>query len=557
MKRNIIYVIIVALAAVSCLKTTAIGSYDQDTTLYRTGEVTLLCSIEDFATKAEVNANGHGLWKRNDTILVFTSQGTPVKFGLDGTGDTKRALFKGTIPEGETLGSSAIFPCDAFVRYDGGNIIVRIPEEYNQEDTSFHGVMVASISDSFAITFQQLFAYVNLSFTHFPAKAASLVLEENGRSIAGEFSVNPATVAATGVTACKGESAVAVNVVQSLTSFSFLLPLPVATYKNLKATVYDADGNEMVSKDMLQAGFDLSRGSMKSISCEMPRVVIDGTILLNGIYWAQGNLLRDNTVPAGNGFREGWCLAPQQWYNVGYDLKVSTTSTGTYTYDGSNSADFRYNMNQNLCDHFNFGGIRKNAGYIFDSYDSADVMNNNNDFSICGKMYIDANGVEPTDDFEAAKFGDIAYWASNGQYRMPTVDEFNALKACDYVCGHYTDPVSGMKIWGICFTEPVTPGVPDHKYGDAELTAEQISKGLFLPLCGRHTDSNVMVIQYRMYGYYWTGDAVSKSQTTMTNGDEYQYAWTMYLYNNGTEIKNCRGAAYDRRAGFSIRPVLN
>ena len=556
MKKYIIIFAILAAALSSCTRAAVFEQYNQDTTLYRTGDVTLLCSIEDFSSKATVDANGHGLWKKNDTILVFTTKGTAVKFALDGTGDTKRAIFKGTIPPGETLGTAAMYPADAFVSYSGDKLVVKTPAEYEKEDDRFYGVMVASIADSFEICFQQLFSYVNFVITSFPANASTLVLEEQGRSIAGEFIVDPATVATTGITASKGSSTIAVHLDKAQTSFTRMLPLPVATYKELSAKALDAEGKELTSTPVLMTSLDLSRGALKSVACEMPKVVIDGTILLNGVYWAKGNLLRDASASAEEGFREGWKLTDEQWYNVGYDLKVSTTSTGTYRYDGSNGSDFRYNVNQNLCDHFNFGGIKKDAGYIFDSYDRSDVMNNNATFSICGKMYTDANGVNATDDFEAAKFGDIAYWASNGQYRMPTTEEFTALKACDYICGHYTEPVSGMKIWGILFTEPVVPGVPNHVYGDAELTAQQLEQGLFLPLCGRHTDSNVMVIQYRQYGFYWTGDAVAKSETTMTNGDEYQYAWTMYLYNNGTEIKNCRGAAFDRRAGFSIRPVL-
>lgn len=557
MKKYIVILTFLAVAISSCTKPSAIAPYEQDTTLYRTGEVTLLCSIEDFGTKAEIDANGHGKWKNNDTILVFTNNGVPVRFAIDGTGDTKKALFKGVIPQGEVLGNMAIYPADAFGGYSNGKISVNAPTEYNKEDNSFYGVMVARIEDSFEICFQQLFAYANMTFTHFPANAVSFVLEEKGRNIAGEFIIDPDKISTSGITAGAGTTGITVHLDNTQTSFNMLLPLPVATYKNLSVTAYDENNEKIVSKAILSNDIDLARSSLKNIYCEMPKVIIDGAILLNGVYWASGNLMHDAASDASQGFREGWKLAEEQWYSVGYDLKTSTTTSGTYVYDETGSKDFRYTTALNKCDHFNFGGIKKDAGYIFDSYNQADIMNNDANFVICGKMFTDANGINETDDFEAAKYGDIAYWASNGQYRMPTEEEFAALKECDYVCGHYTEPESGLKIWGICFSEPATPGSPVHEYGDSEISAAQIENGLFLPFAGRRANSNNMVIWYRVQGVYWAGHAVSRSEISATSAATSQYSWTFYMTTSGTELKNYRADAFDRRAGFCIRPVLN
>ena len=129
MKRTAIILAAAAFVLAGCVKATPEPEYNQDTTLYRTGKVTLLASIEDFSTKAEIPATGHGLWKKGDCITVYTSDGTPVEFKLDGTGDTKKAKFVGEIPSGKELGNLAVYPSGIVRSRIGNSISVSIPSK--------------------------------------------------------------------------------------------------------------------------------------------------------------------------------------------------------------------------------------------------------------------------------------------------------------------------------------------------------------------------------------------------------------------------------------------
>ena len=103
--KKIIFALAAALLAVAC--TNKEEEFAPDTTLYRSGTVNLCASIEDLTTRMVIDLAGHGLWSEGDKIAVACSDGSFVEFVLNGTGDTKRAIFTGNIPEGKTLGRLA------------------------------------------------------------------------------------------------------------------------------------------------------------------------------------------------------------------------------------------------------------------------------------------------------------------------------------------------------------------------------------------------------------------------------------------------------------------
>ena len=209
------------------------------------------------------------------------------------------------------------------------------------------------------------------------------------------------------------------------------------------------------------------------------------------------------------------------------------------------------------CNHFNFGGIE-------DLYINAtgSFAAPSGDFSISGKLFTDRECRNQTTDFGAAKYGDLAFWASCGQYRLPTLEEIESLKECDIQYGHILAP-DGMKVWGLLFTEPADPQSPQFNSIDSEISSEQLENGLFLPCAGRRADSSVTVISFRTQGCYWTGGAVDKSfvasqsWASKAEGAEYEYSDILEFTQSGRSYGHVKGYAYDRRAGFCIRPVLN
>lgn len=553
MKRTAIILAAAAFVLAGCVKATPEPEYNQDTTLYRTGKVTLLASIEDFGTKAEIPATGHGLWKKGDCITVYTTDGTPVEFTLEGTGDTKRAKFVGEIPSGKELGNLAVYPSNVVKSKSGNSITVTVPDSYDKDDNTFLGVMTAAIADSFEITFRQAMSLVSFSFTQFPANGTKVVIEEPGYCLSGDFTIDLDDADAC-VAPVPGEGGISIAVPALTTSFNLTIPVPVAEYKGLKATVFDENGNAVTSADLLTAYATCGRAEMKTIGTEFSKVIVDTPyIILRGVKWAKGNLQRDKGNMS-EGFRAGWRIAETQWMNFNYDQDKLNNGSQDYIYDDKPTA-MRYSVDPDHCDHFNFGGLTNYTGINL-----SDIATPAGNLCISGKLYTDQNCVVATKDFSAAKFGDIAYWASNGQYRMPTYAEQKTLLECDATYGWIVLSDINKKVWGMLFTEPAG-ATPTKNTDGREITAEELQSGLFLPFCGRHPDSNMTVINYRTQGDYWSGDAIDKaliaslSWAKNAEGDQYLYCDFLNMTQTALSCGYETGYAYDRRAGFCIRPV--
>ena len=551
MKRIIKLAAIAALAAAACTKAPDDQNYEPDGTLKRQGEVTLLASMENFSTKAVMPSSGYGIWKSGDEIAVRLDDGSFVNFALSGTGDTIRAFFKGEIPQGRTLGACAIYPASAINPANDGLVSANIPSEIS--DATFQGIMVASIGDSWEICFRHTLSCVSLTLSNFPPVGASIHLSEEGRSLSGDFVFEPSEVALVGITAPVGEGTLDYRLPKSSSKLNLNFFLPVAEYRNLSVEIFDKDGRSISCQPVLQAAFIAERASMKSLEKTLEDVeIVSDFITLNGVSWCKGNLQRNSSAVL-EGWQAGWELAPEQWFSYNYELKAN----GSYSYDPAAATQMRFDLDEGHCNHFNFGGIE-------DPYTNAtgSFAAPSGDFSISGKLFTDRECRNQTTDFGAAKYGDLAFWASCGQYRLPTLEEIESLKECDIQYGHILAP-DGMKVWGLLFTEPADPQSPQFNSIDSEISSEQLENGLFLPCAGRRADSSVTVISFRTQGCYWTGGAVDKSfvasqsWASKAEGAEYEYSDILEFTQSGRSYGHVKGYAYDRRAGFCIRPVLN
>ncbi len=551
MKRIVFFAAIAAMAVTACTKTPDDQKYEPDSQLKRQGEVTLLASMEDFSTKALMPSSGYGIWKSGDEIAVRLDDGSFVNFTLSGTGDTVRAFFKGEIPQGRTLGDCAIYPASAIKSSKDGTVTVNIPAELSSEN--FSGIMVATIGDSWEICFRQTLSCISLTLSNFPPVAASFSLGEEGRSLSGDFTFDPFEAALAGISSPVGEGRVDYHLSKSFSKLNVNLFLPVAEYRRLAVRIFDKDGREISEQSVLQSSLIAERAMMKSIEKTLDDVeIVSDFITLRGVSWCKGNLQR-NSSAAVEGWQPGWELAAQQWFSYNYDLKAN----GSYTYDPAAATQMRFDVDQDHCNHFNFGGIEEPYTNATGSFAAPA-----GDFSISGRLFTDRECSQATDDFGAAKFGDLAYWASKGQYRLPTLEEIETLKECDIQYGHVLTP-DGMKVWGLYFSEPANPSEPKFDGLDVEITQELLEKGLFLPCAGRRADSSVTVISFRTQGCYWTGGAVDKSfvasqsWASKAQGAEYEYSDILEFTQSGRSYGHLKGYAYDRRAGFCIRPVLN
>ena len=309
-----------------------------------------------------------------------------------------------------------------------------------------------------------------------------------------------------------------------------------------------------------------------------------------GIKWAKGNLVYDkgnlyNVVQAGvdDNFQTGWGLHDDQYKFIKYDTGVAN-----------------YENNANWFDHFNFGGIGRNAKFW-----SGSMLPSTAEFSIVGKVWkgyanSSATSMDPCIDgttlvelTDESRFtapdanhyvkadnkvlcGDVAFWASKGKYRMPTKDEITKIghftsgkAAIQY--GHYKE--GDITIYGVLYTTPIGSRPAANKT-DMEFTAADLECGLFLPKAGRRgprvgTNGNSQtIIGIGTQSLYLTGTFGAAKTNATYASSHFENPRILGIINNDNPVVGFSGGkvikdgeayldnTYSVRAGFSIRPVL-
>lgn len=210
-----------------------------------------------------------------------------------------------------------------------------------------------------------------------------------------------------------------------------------------------------------------SYGEMTAITVDMSTAAVDivassDYVTVAGIKWATGNLWYDENGDTETGFVNNWSIAPNQYYCITNSLDGYTTR-----------------------DVFNFGGISDPFSNSLDSAAKAEQGQ-----IISGKMYTDAECIDETTVFADAEFGDIAFWASKGQYRMPTADEFTKLiDEANSVLAQFNG------IHGVYFWDPEDGEERKVAKGSTEiiLTKDQLNNGVFFPAIGRGFNSSTTI----------------------------------------------------------------
>ncbi len=526
----------------------------------RTGEVTLEAGMENasLSTKVSLDGMGEARWLRDDRIAVICDDKSSVELALDGTGDTRRAFFKGEIPEGRTMGDYAWYP-STMIPDENGLVNYELPDEIDINDNSgVCALMVAKISNSHKIEFKQAMAYLDITVTKLSADISSIEFEAD-RCIAGTFPVDLSKVIEEGLNAENLSKKIKITgLAAGATSLSLVLPVPPGEYGSFTMVTTNTTG-DVSRTELLEANMTLSRGEYRNVSCDLAsfELALKNTIEVAGVKWAPGNLqhyVGSNTI----GFQQDWIIAPEQWSH-----RDHTNATAAIQF-----------ANADQYDYFNWGGIEdwvSNANTAYAKIDQATRP----EFDLGGKMYTDQACTEETTDFESAKYGDVAFWASNGIYRMPTKTEMENLfnnTVAQY--GYYT--VGTRKIYGWLFRDPSEGETAGRNKTAKAFTDEDLSTALFLPITGRR--AAVLGIQYKSQytiigrdntGVYMTSTskAITSDQNTAfdnpnnANYDSYNsrgkyYSYILYIKGNGLQWPDGSSYAYTAYSGFNIRPVL-
>lgn len=304
-------------------------------------------------------------------------------------------------------------------------------------------------------------------------------------------------------------------------------------------------GKEYVKEGTIAKDLVFTSGNITAFTVNMAGIGEDIVtyipyVEVAGIKWATGNLEYEVGGTTGEGFVTNWCIAPSQEHHFYIGASGNKTDIGSEYLKIS---------------HFNFGGIENPFN---DSATSAlQVAAGDPEINFNGKMYTDSACANQTTDFAAAKYGDVAFWASNGKYRMPTAAEFELLytNACRTKATY--NGVDGTYYYNPSETE--TAGEVE---GTKVLTENDLEVGLFLPWPGRgYNKSGTTLAAINQQGVYRTATVGSTSTVGNTFGIVYRaHALTeaagkyeaVYNYSY-YESKN--QDAYGAKARYCIRPI--
>lgn len=242
-------------------------------------------------------------------------------------------------------------------------------------------------------------------------------------------------------------------------------------------------------------------------------------IEIAGAKWAKGNLMYDNGT---------WKIADNQWE---YFNKV---------YGKQRELNRKCTKSDTQIDHFNFGVCGTNA--LTEAEIAVKCGDKFGPTSISGMMFKDAECKQPTDNYEDAAYGDLAFWATKGMWKLPSKTNWARLQdEADWQLGYITLD-NGKQIYGCLFT----PTKSEFGVGitlPREITKEEVEKYLFLPMAGYRNGKAIENAGFG--GYYWADRSFSEDYNSYL---EVSFDFDgIYYHKNGTTVLD---------NGNCIRPVL-
>ncbi len=249
---------------------------------------------------------------------------------------------------------------------------------------------------------------------------------------------------------------------------------------------------------------------------------------IGGVKWGLGNLMYINGK---------WGVAPEQWQFLNY----KDVYTAGVLKDPKTNGEFR--EPDGMRDHFNWGVLGDHAlEWGHDNYANMTAGD------ISGKMYEDRACTQPTTDFTKAQYGDVAYWGTQGKYRMPTVDEMKALTMTGYKFGYYRTK-NDYYVYGYLFDGRK---IEDSDEAGNEITQAEYDNGVFLPTCGVRNEKYGNLKFNNAEAYYMSSTAVDDPADKYRDPGMRYYGIT--LDKDGVDWGHFQYA--NKTNGMSLRPVL-
>ena len=523
----------------------------------------------DAKTRSEVNIDAGNKWVAGDRFMAFnrtfTGSSSESRYGvLTASSTGTRTTLNGVIAckNGDELG--IFYPGSYVTGFDQGKMPVVMTKSYINSNKGQDGskenlkyfdysygkgkVTVNGASASGSVDMKKLYSVLELNFTAGGVKLTNikkLVLS------------NVLTEAVYNIQS---------NQLESLETGKIEVNSPVALEKVYVAILpqnHFSPTFEVYTTDNKSYRFAVSTPNFNLVAAKVYPFTVQVKeftpnppyIEIGGVKWGKYNL-QYTPGPNAEGWRGGFHLAQNPW-----DYFYTQSSPMTQQKDVRDVDD-----NSNF-DHFRWGDI----SYAYDySYNSSDVVQHY-DGSTGSILKKNNNG-----------YGDLPYYASNGNWRLPTKKDYEDLMShtAQYI-GYYSDGTND--ILGVLFVPNPTdrseigytvtkdgktnrvsnskavvnklykPGWADnYKAADSKLikfTKEDLDKGIFFPAAGWYYPDSKKLQNPGRQGTYWTADAVNSTQAV-------SFAFT-FDAQQATFTSSVGMASYNphKHTMYSIRPI--
>lgn len=556
MKLKTIFGIILGVVAVGLTSCSSDLTNGENTAVNpnETAKRTLSLSTNKAKTRSEVNLTTGNKWVTGDQFFsynldlsasapespnaILTAKSSGASTLLQGTvacknGDRLNIFYPGTYVTGYAQGT---FPISMQKCLTGNKTQDGTVENLKNFDYSFGtgSVTVNGNSASGNVDMEKLYAILKVDFTFNGTKLTNIKkLVLSNVITGGDFKVQTGHMDNTKIGSIEVNPA---NPAELL----YVAIFPTNRFKP-KFEVYTTD-NKAYTYTVTASDWETKTAKVYPITVAVKEFTPNPPYVeVNNVKWGKYNL---QYTPGSNadGWTGGYHLAANPWDYYYSDGRLPILSTGSAAEtDGIKS------------DHFRWGDISKAHNYGYDA-----------------KMHYD----ETVGDIKGQittpnEFGDLPYYASQQQWRLPSPEDFEELmrNTTEYV-GYYNDGTN--KIYGALFVPDgvahgwvlnkdnvkkkqsnQTVSIPLNQL--REFTKEFINKGVFFPAAGSYTDySNGAPTMYTAgrQGLYWT----SKSESA-TNAYSFTFYLTGTIFNLPTVGNRNAGNRPKKFEMYSIRPI--
>ncbi|MBO4341107.1 MAG: hypothetical protein J5835_06735 [Bacteroidales bacterium] len=542
MKKTVITIIGALMALMACQR------QENDTNVFTEEQtecktLTFNASIIKEETKVAVATTGVVTWTTGDSFAIYNTDGTKFEATIQSGIGSADGVFTCTTFTG-TLDTSApaVYP----YAYAGAKGKVVVPQ-YIARDDKIPAVMASEVSmtgETVNVDFHHIMAVLDFTLQDVPAYARALKLftEDTGVKLSGTFSVNGEL---NGVTADSGNDNQVVYFpyktaygAEATTKVYFAVP--AGSYTTLKFAVLDGDEDavENTTKNLNSTTRALAANSYRAMPDFNVRTAVgsarDKFVKVQGVKWAKGNLRYWGAAGNTSGWQDGWNVYDAQWKTQYALAHLDNTKTGIGFY--LNDSDYLVLSNPDHWDYFVWGQLGTRSRYDDGSivrctspntemggvirYDTVGKVEEDGKYFLEWTTMSSVAGLSSSDVFSTTAtvtisetvynlYGDIAYWASKGQFRTPTKTEINTLTTSagtSQQAGYYITSGSG-RVYGNLYRTCASWESPSDNTTAIELTDADLESGVFIPkigvgYTGADTYDGLTIMQYNNWSVY-------------------------------------------------------